>query len=319
MRYYDISITNPAGGNIIRQWTTHPNGQFDPGSLNVKMDLLVTAFDEPAGASSVTIEGIALADLMQAKQFTGMNLFIKGGMKAGLPLANPAQSGLLMQASVFQAFGNWVGTDMTLDFVAMASAFTYAKPGNIVLNWPAGTPLADALAQTLSRAYPGVKQTIQISPALVLPHTETGYYHTLEQLAQDIKSITEGMFNADYPGVSITLQGGLFYVYDGTVTPKTTAIQFTDFVGQPTWVNPDIMQMKTVMRADLQIGTIVTMPPGLQSAPGVVTTTAASQPSFFKYRTTFQGKFRIIGIRHIGESRAPDGNAWVSIFNCVPA
>ena len=35
-------------------------------------------------------------------------------MAAGLPLANPAQSGVFVQGQVYQAYGNWIGENMSL-------------------------------------------------------------------------------------------------------------------------------------------------------------------------------------------------------------
>jgi hypothetical protein len=51
-------------------------------------------------------------------------------------------------------------------------------------------------------------------------------------------------------------------VFDKTYQPSSIAIQFTDLIGQPTWIEPNTMQVKTVMRADLQVGSIITMPQG---------------------------------------------------------
>ncbi len=319
MRYYDLSVT--LGGAQVERWTSHPNGLTappDPGALNVEFDLLASDYATPQGASSITIEGVPLASLFQAQQFAGMSVSLKAGMGAGLPLANPKQAGLLLAGSIFQSFGNWVGTDMTLDFVIVPSTYTFETPGNFVLNWPANTPLTSAIAATLKAAYPNAKQTIQISPNLMLPNAEWGYYHTLTQFAQAILSLTQGTLTPDYPGVTITMQGGQFFVYDGTTEGPNTALVFTDFIGQPTWIDSNVMQLKTVLRADLQLGQTITMPAGLQNQPGIVSTTAGSMPSNNKYTSAFQNNFTITQVRHIGNFRSPDAGQWASIFNCSP-
>jgi hypothetical protein len=321
MRYYDLTISSPTTNAVIRRFTSHPNGVQqppDPGALNIEFDVLVSDYGVPLGsnASVITIEGVALNDIYQAQQFAGMNLVLKGGMGKGLPLANPAQAGVLVFGTIFQAFGNWVGTDMTLDLVVVPSAFTLERPGNFSVNWPAGLPLGVAIGQTLAIAHPEIKQNISVSPNLVLPNTEYGICSTLRQFSTLVKGLTAGYLSPIYPGVSISIQGGQFFIYDGTQNTRTVPLQFTDFVGQPTWIDVNLMQVKAVMRADIQLGNTVTMPPGLQNLPGIVTTSQQAQPSLNKYKSAFQGSFNVNAVRHVGNFRASDGGQWCTIFNC---
>jgi hypothetical protein len=88
-------------------------------------------------------------------------------------------------------------------------------------------------------------------------------------------------------------------------------------IGQPTWIEPKLIQMKTVMRADLQIGSIITMPQGVQNAPGFVQTTNNSLPSSIKYQSAFQNNFQVREVRHIGNFRSSDAADWCTIFNCL--
>ncbi|AOJ70868.1 hypothetical protein WS83_20410 [Burkholderia sp. MSMB2042] len=243
---------------------------------------------------------------------------MKGGMQAGLPLANPKQAGLLAAGQIWQSFGNWEGTEMTLDLVLNPAVYTLDQPGNIVLNWTANMPLAQALKQTLSIAYPTLSALINISDKLVQSHDEVHRCSTLEQLAQLLSEITQGNFlGADYAGVQVTIQAGQIVVYDSTYQPNTVQLAFTDFVGQPTWIAPNVMQVKLVMRADIQLGTELLMPQGLQNTPDIVLTSAAALPSNLKYKSAFQGKFSVIEQRHIGNFRALDGASWVTIANCA--
>ena len=320
MRYYDLTITN-ASGATVGHITSHPNGLQkppDPGALDMEFDVLVYDYAKPSGGSSITIYGVGLGALSQAQQFAGMTVALKGGMGKGLPLANPAQAGLLLAGNIFQSFGNWVGTQMTLDMVINPSTYTYDAPGIFVLNWPAGTPLATAIAQMLTAAYPKAKQVIQISSALVLPNSEWHYCNTLTQMASYIQGITAGMISPTYNGVSIWFQGGTFFVSDGTTLGSMVQIAFNDLIGQPTWIDVNVIQFKTVMRADIQMGQIVKMPTGLQNQPGVVTTTGQSQPSNSKYAATFQGQFTVTSVRHVGNFRSTDSAQWASIFTATP-
>jgi len=332
-RYYNLTITAPGGSQPFRQWTTNPQASgvgapsspntqqtvYDPAALNVIFDLIIQAADQPSGYQNITVEGVPLSDLQQAIGWTGYQVELQAGMTAGPPLANPQQRGTILKGQIYQAFGNWVGTDMTLDLVISGTAFTLDSPGNFNFNRQPGQPLAEAIQSTLNTAMSGVTQNVSISSQLVVQRTEPGTYGSLTEFATMIRETTKGVLGSTYPGVTVALQSGQLYVFDGT-TPAQNSMQFafTDFVGQPTWINQNLMQVTTVLRGDLQIGGSVKMPQGLQDAPGIVTTTAASMPSSLKYQSAFQGAFTIQGIRHVGNLRAPDAREWVSIFNCFP-
>ncbi|UVE64759.1 hypothetical protein L2Y90_12965 [Burkholderia pyrrocinia] len=260
------------------------------------------------------LHGIALQDLAQPNQFAGMTLELKAGMRAGLPLVNPSQAGTILKGMIYQVFGNWEGVNQTLDFVVLPGTYTLDNPGNFVLTWRAGTKLSDALLQTLDVAYPNAPISMNISSDLVQNHDEIGVYATLDQLAQVVGDITEGVFDNR---VIIGIQAGKIIVYDRTYSPSPIQLVFTDFVGQPTWINIDTIQVKLVARSDLQMGSVVRMPQGLQNLPGFVNTTASSYPSSIKYQTTFQNNFIVQELRQIGNFRAADASQWVTIANCL--
>ncbi len=243
-----------------------------------------------------------------------MTLELKAGMKAGLPLVNPSQAGTILKGTVFQTFGNWEGIEQTLDFVVIPGIYTIDNPGNFVLHWRAGTPLSAALQQTLSIAYPNTAISINISSDLVLSYDEVHVCGTLDQLAQMIGDVTEGVFDNR---VNIAIQGGKVVVWDDSYSPSPIQLAIADFVGQPTWLAVNTMQMKMVARADLQVGAMVRMPQGYQNLPGLVTTTANSSPSTVKYQTAFQNNFIVNEIRQIGNFRSNDASQWSTIVNCL--
>ena len=142
MRYYKIVITDPSSGNVITppgfdgllggaSYTSFVNGQSLPGAWNVELDIPVIGAATPQGSAGARIWGISRQEISQANDLNGKNISIFGGMQKGLPLANPAQSGLLVQGFIFQAFGNWIGTDMTLDFVINPGQATSSTPGGL--------------------------------------------------------------------------------------------------------------------------------------------------------------------------------------------
>ena len=328
MRYYSIVLTNPGSTKPVRTWESHTNGAFNPSALDIEFDCQVASYATAAQVFTITIRGVSLQDLSQAQQFTGMQLVMKGGMQAGLPLANPKQSGVLVAGEVFQSYGNWEGTDMRLDLVVVPSAYTLDSPGNIVFNWAAGQPLSTAIQNALAVAYPNVPITINISTQLVQNSAETHFCSTLQEFAQFLQDLTQGHFlGANYGGVQLTAQNGQFFIWDDTYTPQPTQLVFTDFVGQPTWISVNTMAMKLVLRADLQLGAMIKMPqlaysgaagPSLATGgPGIYTSTQQSFPSSNNYQTVFQGTFTISELRHIGSYRTADGSAWVTIARCL--
>lgn len=315
MRYYDIAITPKGSSTPLSTWSSHPGGVYDPAAANIEFDMPVLPYGTPAGGQSITIEGVSLQMISQAKQLAGRNLTIKAGMQKGLPLANPAQAGVIIAGNIFQAFGNWEGTEMSLDFVLFPAVYDYNNQGNFSFSWYAGSPLSDALKATLAITYPDFQISINIGSNLVLNNDEFNVCHTLDEFASYIGDLTEGIFQQR---VNITIQAGKIVVYDKTYQPSPVQIAFTDLIGQPTWIEPQVMQMKTVMRADLQLGSVITMPQGMQNAPGLVNTTAASYPSSLKYESAFQNNFLITELRQVGSYRSSDSSAWSTIFNCTP-
>jgi hypothetical protein len=329
-RFYDITITQEGSSKPLRHWTSHPNGVYDPGALNVEFDMPISLYHTPPGAQSITIHGISREDLSQAYQFASdpdrnikMGMVIRGGMKAGLPLVNPAQAGIIASGEIIQAFGNWEGTEMTLDLIMYPSTYTDDDPGNLVLHWPAGTPLSQALTQTFGIAYPALKVNANISSDLVNSYDVVHFTSTLEGMAGFIAEFTKG---ASTGLVGISMQSGKIMVSDSTYTPPPPIqLAFTDLIGQPTWIKFATMQIKTILRADLEIGSMIRMPQGFPNAPGFVTTPGsgalstdgAALPSTGKNKTIFQNNFQITELRQLGHFRSPDASQWATIFNCV--
>lgn len=337
MRYYRIEITDSSGQPVNRSaaqtgfqstagapftYTSHPNGVNsppDPGALRVELDVWSGPAATTNTNSVVRIHGISLQDISQSTDLNGKAMSIYGGMGKGLPLANPRQSGLLAQATIFQCVGNWTGVEQTLDFVlAPASAPPGAPDKNLTMNWKANTPLASAIKDTLSTAYPGTKATITISDKLVLAHDEPSFFGSIGQFAQYVEGVSKDVMGSDqnYRGVQVLYTpGGEFRVFDETTQNAPKQIEFTDFVGQPTWVGPGTVQATLVMRADILSGDFVKLPPTQLNA----TQNSFSQFSNLRQGLIFQGNFSVSNVRHVGDSRSPEGSAWVTVLDLNPS
>lgn len=319
MRYYSIVIADPVTGATIKEYTSFPKGVTNPHALDVELDVPVTAFDTPMGNSYVRIWGISLQEISQATDFNprissngtsitaGKIIRIFGGMQKGLPLAISSQSGLLASGVIQQAFGNWIGVDMTLDIIFTAGDVLSTATPNLPVSWLAGTPLATVIGVTLSIAFPQYKQKINISPKLVLNHDEKGFYGNMFQLATYFRQISQAIIGGPYTGVSMVLQDKTFVVTDGTSPTTPKPILFTDLVGQITWLSTATVSITCIMRTDLAVGSYVKLP------PGQVTTSAQSFANY-RQKSVFQGVFNIVKARHVGRFRNPTGTSWVTIF-----
>lgn len=336
MRYYKIAISDPSSGTVISPpgfagllgdatYTSFVNGKTLPGAWNVELDVPVIGAATPMGSALARVWGISRQEIGQANDLAGKNISIYGGMQKGLPLANPAQAGLLVKGFIFQAFGNWIGTDQTLDLVINPGSATSSSPGgsgtlahpkNLVLNWTAGTPLADALKSTLSTAFPGTTATINIDAGIVRSNDEVGYFPTLEQLAIYVRRTSRDIIKTKgYAGVTIVPNQNSFSVFDGTqqqAASQPKQIAFQDLIGQPTWIEAPNISIKTVMRADLNVGDSIMLP------QTITTNTQQASSSLVNQQASFQGGFIVISMRHVGNFRQPSADAWVTVMEAAP-
>jgi hypothetical protein len=309
VRYYSIDID---GGKSY-------SSRGNPSALNVELELSVYDADTFIGGT-VVIWGVALEDISSSNNLHNKAITISGGMQPGLPFATAqsAEAGLLYKGKIQQSFGNWVGTEMCLTLVLIPGPIEKnppppnapdPPPKNLVLDWRKGKPLADALRQCILMGLPEWSPNISISSQLVAPQDNVGYYSNFRELNNYVRAVSHQIMQGDpkYTGVGICLQQGEVTVHDNTSPPSPKEIAFIDLVGQPTWIAPTTIQIKTVMRGDMKVGDHVTLPPTR------VVTTADAQSGISGTPLTFSGTFEVKSLRHIGNFRQPDGAAWVTI------
>jgi hypothetical protein len=314
-----------AGVSNAITWTSVPNGVFDPNALLVEFDFLsFNNAESGTDGATITIHGVGFSNITQAQKFTGRNVQVRAGMSGGLPLEDPTQAGIILSGQIVQAWANWVGTEMDLNFLVFPSKNNYRTPGQFVVNWLAGTPLQAALTVTLKTAFPGLTPIFNLSQPYILGRNVVHTCRTLQELAPLIKSTTA---SPGFAGVNVSTPiNNTIVVSDnlnvtGQAQPKQ--IKYTDLIGQPTWIGSASMMVTTVMRADIQVGSLLIMPFG-PGGPGQVTLTNVGvnpgqlQPSNINYATAFQGQFSVTAVRHVGNSRDTGPTAWVSIFECAP-
>lgn len=284
----------------------------------VELNLVVAPMHVPDsdGLSFVRVWGPKREQISQASDFNRKSITVYGGMQQGLPLASAqaTQSGLLVQGIIFAAFGNWQGVNLTLDFVINANGgSTPSTPVNLVHYWAQGTQLSTAIKSTLGAAFPLYNIDVKISDQLVLPYDDHGVYQDLSQYSTYINGVSKSILGGSYGGVIITANTGAqtIRVTDNSKNPtNVTKINGNDLIGQITWLSVNEIQFTTVMRSDLQIGDTVSLPQYVYAQAR----TSSSSDSQARNALTFTGKFGVSRVQHFGNSRDPDGMAWVSTY-----
>jgi len=319
-RFYDITI-GATDANAGATFTNRVNGKFDPGAPQVEMDIQVVQLHTPVGNSFVRIWGVSLQQISQASDFNGASITVQGGMQKGLPLATAqaAQAGVLCTGKILMAYGNWQGVNQSLDLIIITDGgATQNAPANIVLNWKKGQTLSDALQECLSTAYPSYTLNINISDKLVLPADEVGAYQTLEQLTAYLNALSLKFFNQNSPGsyhgVTMTVVQTTINVFDGSnATGDAVSLEARDFIGQPTWLGPNQISWSMVMRGDLGVGSDILFPQVLN----LQAQTSPQSQSLARTKTSFQGTWNIVYQRHVGNSRGPGADDWITNFQAI--
>ena len=103
-------------------------------------------------------------------------------------------------------------------------------------------------------------------------------------------------------------------VTDWSQSPNTVVIDYTDLIGQPAWIEPNVIFFSSVMRADLVPPCTVMLPQvqfGIDFS-GLNTGAAHALTLTHPKRIAYTGTLQLQKVRHVGDSRSPDGSAWRS-------
>jgi hypothetical protein len=343
-RYYRLVVTpitaDGKEGSPVT-WTNKSGNKALLNAQRIEFDLSVTAGATPAGGSWIRVWGPTREQISQPSDFNGATIELYGGMQKGLPLATQTvdngQPGLLAKGTVFQAFSNYQGTIQTLEFVLIPAPENAAidstaarqnisidvppPPQNFSFTWRKGELLTDAVTNVLQGAYPGASITVSAADDLILLHDEYGVFTDIRTFSTFVLGISQDIKGSSYAGLIISASGAKsLLLFDNTKQlGTTTKITMLDLIGQVTWLSAATATFMTVLRADLNIGSVVTFPP-LAEAQAITTNDSQSRA---RNKNTFRGKWQIGGsadngfVRHVGDSRAPAATSWVSIFQAV--
>lgn len=352
MRYYQLEIVNSAGqmfqvetsglgfttsspgagptfSSTFTAWQTgnaQQIGQPNPNALNVEFDLPVFIGHQPQGGSLIRIWGLGIDCLSQASNLNPVNgvaktFTLRAGMSKGLPLANPGQQGIVAKGQIWQAFGNWEGTEQTLDLIVNPAP----PPGNygvpISWNWPKGQNFQSSMQQMLRQAFPSYTPVVNISSSLIAPSDQKGYYGNIDAFFKYVHRYTKKLgaqvHGSTYPGVSFSFLGDTIRVFDGTVTSAPKALAFQDLIGQPTWIDVNTITFPTVIRGDINIADLVKFPTGVLLPYALTTPNAAYPGSPAASSSAFQGSFRVTEMHFFGNSRQGDARSWNTTFTAI--
>ena len=317
MRYYEIIVspgTQSKTSFTPFVYSTLTPLRTDNGSaLSVELDIFETWYHQPAQLGYVKIRGVDFKNLNQSANFNMARIQIYVGMSKGLPYANQSQAGLIIDGTILQCFGNWLGTEVSLDFVVGQATYNPKIDVNLSFSWKKDDTLESAVKNCLKKAYPSTPIYGGYSSNLIFTEDQPAQYQNLSQLSKYVNDISKQVIkDPTYIGASIASTSNGFLLFDGTVpSNRSRSIQFTDIVGNLTWIDIATIQAKLIMRSDLTVGDTITFPRGTPVLNVV--------NNFSQYRNdiSFQGKFTITSIRHVGSSRQADGNSWCTIVNAV--
>jgi hypothetical protein len=294
-------------GQVVVRWDSFDltTGDHNPNCPMVVFDIQAAPLNMPVNNSVVRIFGVPLYEIGQAWQLIGKNIAIYGGMSEGLPLANKFQAGLLAKGTIYQSFGNWVGTEQSLD-LAIAPAASLPTP--ITLEYKPKTPLGTMIKNTLNKYYPQLPVDMsQFDNSQAVIYTDNAAFRNITELCQWLAK-TPG-----YKDVRIVEQTGVFKVSNAKGREKNgnepRQISPLDLLGQPTWIDYATISIILVMRADIEVGTRFVLPTTMLISPPVM------QGNINRERTmgSFQGTFIANSVRHIGQNRATDAMGWATI------
>jgi len=332
MRFYEIIISSPAlkgQSGVTFTFDSQTNFKDNYSSLMVDLDIYQRPFHQPSNNSHLKIWGVDLQQLNKKANFnpvvdkTGKNIYftdiqISVGMSKGLPYANPAQQGVIVQGSVLQSFATWQGTEVGLDLVLIPSSVDQNAFQNISVIWQTDQELTDIVKNSLQNAYKkpdGTPFNVYGSFSKNLKYTENtqAQYFDMYSFANKVNEISRAIVkNPAYTGATITATNEGFYLSDSGITPiATKQIKFTDIIGNLTWIGIAKISAKVVMRGDLNVGDYISF----QNNIPVIN--VVNNQSQFRNNLSFNGTFFISSLRHVGSSRSPSGDAWVTIIEAI--
>jgi hypothetical protein len=258
--------------------------------------------------------GVGFRSLDQRPYARGASVPLEGGP----PTVTPTDIGDIGQ------FGPGAIGEATSSIGGMISSFfgggesQLQAPLNLIHNMMPNMSLSGAIAETLGKAFPQGGANIGISDNIKLGYQDAGMYGNMNQYANYVQKLSQSVLGIkNYLGVNMTSKGQGINVWDGTKALGFGAIDFFDLIGQPTWINVNIVQVKCIMRGDIQCGWSVSIPATIFAiSPGAIVTLGPSG-SVQRDNVSIPGSGFVTRVLHIGDFRNPDGVGWSTTYDIV--
>jgi hypothetical protein len=355
VRYYRISFTNPKTGKGLSAgnkdfpdvFSSHSEtGVYNPGALEVEFEIANGWGHMLAAQTHIRIHNPTLQMVEKSIQYNGSVCVIEAGFRAGLPLANPNQSGIIGSGIVQNTYANWLGTDLVLDFLLYPSTefgdvnlnksanTGVGSPVPINLVWEKGS-LKDAIQASVAPF--GIKVTGIIRESLNNPPAPIkSWYSNYQSFATAIQKISQTIVdpasfqsqgtqgNPQSTGVG---QWQSYYgvmmqwipntkeiqLIDGTLPSGAIELSYAEFVGQPTWLSDSgMLQSVHPMRSDISLGFNVRYPKNLPTQANPSQITIRNQ-----LVTPGGSELWVMGVRHSGRFRDTSATGWVTYIDAA--
>ena len=373
MRFYSIKFSPAAGEEIPKVltegkidytlFTSHPidaqgNFSYNPGCPEVSFEVLTAWAHMITSPFHLQIMNIPAELLQYAKMYNNLICEISAGFQPGnnyggmLPLevGPSSHAGVIATGYVQNCFGNWLGTNLVMDFLIYPSPMGspslevsgndgFASPQNFTFSWAYDAngyynPLEQELNTWFKEKF-NIEVKGTLNPKLAPPPAGIKLNYTVfDKFAESIRAYSvqcidpansdafrNGLGNFQgYRGVSMVYNfaSRTIFVWDGTATGEIEGIQlqYSDFIGQPTWTSSaGTVQSVHPMRNDFVLAAPVTYPKQL---PQIQSTQYAATGNFAILNASGE-TLQIQMVRHVGRYRDTSPEAWATFLNAGPA
>jgi hypothetical protein len=234
----------------------------------------------------------------------------------GLPVVVPRDIG----GSILSDIGSWGAAVLNIggtinSFLGGGQQNPLEAPLNLIHNLQKNVQLKSAVQETLSRVFPNAKLNILISSALKLGYQDAGIYQSLPQYVGYLNKLSQSILGPkNYLGIHVSSFSNTLNVWDGTTAISKSEIDYLDLIGHPTWIDPNTISVKVVLRANLNVGSQATIP---QTLMNVTSDAIIPYTPTQKTNLPFSGTFTVTKVLHIGDYRNPDGANWCTNYEMV--
>lgn len=343
MRYYSIEFSNPNGGfpaGVPSVYTSHQQGIYNPACPEIQFDIPNVFADAVITPTHLRIHNVPVDLIKKARQYNGMSVVIKAGFKPAIPglnsqmpLEKPEQAGIIGQGVVQTCYGNWLGTDLVLDFLIwpnpkLGSPNTIrsyntgtTSPESYQFFWEKGS-LLEAITNTLkpmgiTKVSGSINASLNNPPKVPI----LLYFTNLSGFAKYIQETSvlwvnppgqekngDGVYQK-YVGVKMTFKGSEVILFDGTDSPVFVQLKYNEFIGQPTWVTDSgMVQSVHPMRNDIWLGYEVRYPAG---TPTIIA--PQYSPVLKEYNINESAApLKVYQVRHLGRFRGTGATDWAT-------